>query len=253
MTYKDRLTINVLGYHPLLPLIFNHLKELGVVLKHNGIDDIDCDIVLLGSNWCSYTHKKPTLVLSSSDLYKGTNCGSRIDEGMPYSLHPLADFTSDVLGYVQSETVAMRDLKEVMVVRTFPVYGLGTPDNILNRLIASARNADALIDPNYGWRVRSWLHVTDFFSGFDALLKEFLRGTTGIFNLGNDQGISIRELHKTVWQLAGFDHTNMVEEDLLDLPWRPDTLLPDLTRTKAVTKWKPRVSLRSGITEMLSL
>ena len=193
----------------------------------------------------------PTLLLSTSDVYKGTNCSKKIEEGEPYSLHPFADFTASVLPFIAAESYYLNNSK-CMCIRTFPVFGEGTPDNILNRLVDRVVAGEPLESPILGYRVRSWLYITDFLVGFDLLLKEFLHGTTGIYNLGSDYKVRVQELYSTVWQLAGLNIDAAVDERYEDMPWRPNSIIPDLTRTKAVTGWRPTTSLRSGIAEMLT-
>lgn len=249
MTYKNRLKIFVVGEHPLLEMVTSHLQGLGAVF----VDKDSADFALVGgSNVQDYGLNIPVFLLSSYSMFKGTSSRSQIDEGMPYCLHPLADFMPLAFPFVKSEYKFLSSIYPVMCVRVFPVFGPGAPDNLVNRLIDSAKDCGVLEEPLYGYRRRSWLHTSDFIRGIDSLLSEFLKGTTGIFNLGSNSPISIRELYTTVWQLAGFDYSSMVEEEWKELPWRPDILIPDLTRTIAVTKWRPRTSLRAGIKEMLN-
>lgn len=248
MTYKNRLKIYVVGEHPLLTMVRNHLQTMGAVF----VGKEDADFALVGGNVGDYELELPTFLLSSYSIFKGTNSKPPIDEGMPCCLHPLADFMPEVVPYVNSEYQFFKNNQPLMCVRVFPVFGPGAPDNIVNRLVNSARNCGVLEEPLFGYRKRSWLHTSDFLRGIDALLTEFLHGTTGIYNLGSNSPISIRELYSTIWQLAGFDHTTMVEEEWREFPWRPDNLIPDLTRITAVTKWRPRTSLRAGIQEMLN-
>lgn len=256
MSTKNRLKIFTKSKHPYMHVLQTRLLFLGVVF----VDTPDeADMCLLGGDFNNVNDhidtETPVLLLSSHLLYKGTACPNFVDESLPYSFHPLADFALEAHKYITSETYYLNvNPAPCMVIRTFPIYDTSSRfavDSLVDRLVHRAHNCEPYIDPEYGYRKRSYLHIDDLINGFDALMKAFLHGQTGIYNLGSDKAITIKELYHTVWSLAGLDTSKPLEEDLKDFPWRPNILVPDLTRTKAVTKWSPKITLRSGISECL--
>lgn len=256
MSTKNRLKIFTKSKHPYTNVLLTRLLFSGVVF----VDTPDeADMCLIGGDFNSVDDhidtETPVLLLSSHLLYKGTSCPNFVDESLPYSFHPLADFALDAYKYITSETYYLNiNPAPCMVIRTFPIYGTSTRipiNSLVDDLVNKANSCEPYIDPEYGYRKRSYLHVDDFVNGFDALMRAFLHGQRGIYNLGSDKAITIKELYHTVWSLAGLDINSPLEEDLKDFPWRPHILVPDLTRTKAITKWSPKITLRSGIAECL--
>ncbi len=256
MSTKNRLKIFTKSNHPYIGVLVVRLRSLGVVIVDT---PSEADMCLIGGDFNSVDDhidtETPVLLLSSHLLYKGTACPNFVDESLPYSFHPLADFALEAYKYITSETYYLNvNPAPCMVIRTFPIYGTSSRyavDSLVDRLVHRAHNCEPYIDPEYGYRKRSYLHIDDLINGFDALMKAFLHGQRGIYNLGSDKAITIKELYHTVWSLAGLDTSSPLEEDLKDFPWRPNVLVPDLTRTKAVTKWSPKITLRSGISECL--
>lgn len=249
MSEKGRLRVYSIGSHVLQPHLEDLLHKSGNIL----VDSEDnADMVLFGGN-CIYapsliTRKDvPVLLLSSYKLFTGVELHREVDEGEIAVVHPLAPFAEEVLNFLNWEHHFLRR-GNTMVIRLFPTFGKDSPeDTIVSRLVTAANDSEPMYQLLYSNRVRSWLHMSDLDEGFERLLRAFLKGTTGIYNLGSTFQTRIGELNKSVFQLKGLDTSNPLDEEWWDMPWRPVYLVPDMTRTAAVTKWKPRVSLRAGL------
>lgn len=256
MSHKGRLIICVGGDHPQLDLIRDHLHRKGCVVRDIGEDNFveHIDFILWGGNerfndWLDLYPETPILLLSHYSMFKGTFFRDRVREDDAAAIHPLADFTKEGFPYLDSETTILSyHTAPTMVVRTFPL--MGDEETILEKLCDKAKACDPQEDLMWGNRRRSWIHKSDFLEGIDRLMHAFGRGTTGIYNLGSELEMSISELNDAVFRAAGLPPGDLIEEEWWEMPWRPNILVPDMTRTQAVTKWRPRVSVRAYLKEV---
>lgn len=259
MSQKNRLVVLTDGDHPLKDHCTGFLNRKGMISTVD--DNYYPDMLFLGGKdvdvrELSDKHPDlPMLLLSSSDIYKGTFLKDYVDEGTAPAIHPLADFAPGAIEYLNNEMLALTYHKgPVMVVRAFPTFGFGPEwlntspeDTILSRLVKAADDCEPEMDLIWGTRRRSWIHMSDFLEGFLQLLLSLMRGTTGIYNLGSEFSVTLHELSRDIFRSKGLPVENKIEEDWKELPWRPNVLVPDMRRTQAITKWRPRVSVRAGL------
>jgi len=249
--YKNHIKCLYLGRHPYEEVLKSYLISKGYVFVDT---EVDADIVILGGDSLdrSEIRNRPCIVLSSYEMFKGTDLSGPVKEEDIATLHPYMDFAEPALLHLLTErdTLAEKPTNS-LVVRTFPIYGEGTPENLVSRLLKKASEAGPLEQLAYGFRIRSYLHVDDFCEGFERLLHRCLKGSAGIYNLGSTYQISVQLLAQSIWQLNGFDHKNMVEEEWVQRPWRPSVLVPDMTRTFALTQWRPQIALRMGLSNLI--
>lgn len=249
--YKNHIKCLYIGSHPYEKVIREYMIRQGYVFVTT---EDNADIVIVGGD----SKERPTnpyipcLVLSSHEVFKGTKLGYPVKEEDMAVVHPYAEFAGPALRYLLTEQEVLQAKPEsTLVVRTFPIYGEGTPDNLVSRLLDKAAAGEALEKLTYGHRIRSFLHVDDFCEGLDSLLHRCLKGSAGIYNLGSTYMVSLQDLAHSIWQLNGLDCNNVVDEEWEQRPWRPMTLVPEMTRTFALTRWKPRIALRMGLGELL--
>lgn len=139
------------------------------------------------------------------------------------------------------------------IVRFFNVTGpgqLGDHGMVLPRMIKAAKNNEDIVIYGTGDQVRSFCHIND---ATDALIR--VSKTNGeLFNIGNDQPITIRALALRVIALTGSQSKVKFvpyEEAFSKHHGDIDMRVPDLTKIKAVTGYVPRHNLDDIIKDML--
>jgi len=139
------------------------------------------------------------------------------------------------------------------LVRFFNVVGpgqLGDYGMVLPRFVQAAKEGNDLIIYGTGEQTRSFCHIDD---ALNAIVKVCdYKGE--LFNIGNDQPISIKQLAERVIDLSGSS------SKIVYVPYEQafsknhgDILrrVPDLTKIKALTGYVPRHSIDDIIKDML--
>jgi UDP-glucose 4-epimerase len=139
------------------------------------------------------------------------------------------------------------------IVRFFNVVGpgqLGDYGMVLPRMIKAAKNNEDIIVYGNGEQVRSFCHVYD---AVDALIK--LSDTNGeLFNIGNDEPITIKQLAERVIKLSGSSskiqlvpYEQVFSKHYGDIYKR----VPDLAKIKQAIGYSPKHDLDDIIRDML--
>jgi UDP-glucuronate decarboxylase len=140
----------------------------------------------------------------------------------------------------------------VKTIRPFNVYGPGQrldDQRIIPDLISSALKGGPLKLFSDGRPTRSFCYVQDFVA---ALLLVLLSSENGeVFNVGNNEEISIRTAAEIVADLAGDGSPLQVEYansgDSEYLTDNPSRRCPDLSKIHSRLMWTPEVKFREGI------
>jgi UDP-glucose 4-epimerase len=139
------------------------------------------------------------------------------------------------------------------IVRFFNVVGpgqLGDYGMVLPRMIKAAKHNEDIIVYGTGEQVRSFCHVYD---AVDALIK--LSNTSGeLFNIGNDEPVSIKQLAERVIQLSGSrSNIKLVPYEHAFSKHHGDIYkrVPDLTKIMNAINYTPTYNLDSIIKDML--
>jgi len=139
------------------------------------------------------------------------------------------------------------------IVRFFNVVGpgqLGDYGMVLPRMINSAKSNTNIIVYGDGNQVRSFCHVDD---AVDALIK--LSDTTGeLFNIGNDEPISIKDLAQRVIDISGSQSKiDIIPYEQAFSKHHGDIYkrIPDLTKIKLTIGYRPKYTLDMIIKDML--
>jgi UDP-glucose 4-epimerase len=139
------------------------------------------------------------------------------------------------------------------IVRFFNVVGpgqLGDYGMVLPRMVNAAKNNRDIIVYGTGEQVRSFCHVND---AVDALIK--LSDTNGeLFNIGNDEPVSIKELAERVITLSGSQSKiKLVPYEEAFSKHHGDIYkrVPDLSKIKQAIDYKPKYNLDNIIKDML--
>jgi nucleoside-diphosphate-sugar epimerase len=249
---KGRIKFTIIGGHRHLLRLRNHLILKGFELVGQG--EPGADFVLVGGalpTLCNFL--KPVLLLSDDSVYSDRGFDRKVRPEVPMSedtpllipstWEPTLSWT---LEYMKNEQQFLCR-GNTMVIRCFDVYGPDIDCGLIHEYTQALKEGKNLSLYHPGYQVRSHLHQRDFFQYFDRLLKKFLEGTVGIYNLGAEENISIKRLADSMIQLSKAEVT--IEKLALPAHYRW-WAYPDMTRTNAITKYKAQVSLRTGLWEM---
>jgi nucleoside-diphosphate-sugar epimerase len=136
---------------------------------------------------------------------------------------------------------------DARIVRIFNTYGprLNESDGrVVSNFINQALEGKALTIYGNGSQTRSFCYVSDLVEGiWRAASKAGTKG--GVFNLGNPNETTVRQLAKTIVALCDKTGARIVRKPLpQDDPTRRK---PDISRAKRQLGWKPVISLKEGL------
>lgn len=139
------------------------------------------------------------------------------------------------------------------ITRFFNVVGpgqLGDYGMVLPRFVNAAKNNQDLIVYGDGSQVRSFCHVND---AVGALIK--LSETNGeLFNIGNDEPITIKDLAQRVIDLSGSSSKIVYvpyDQAFSDQHGDINMRVPDLTKIRSSIGYEPKYKLDDIIKDML--
>ncbi|EKE13478.1 MAG: hypothetical protein ACD_13C00015G0043 [uncultured bacterium] len=136
---------------------------------------------------------------------------------------------------------------DVRIIRIFNTYGprMQKDDGrvVSNFIMQSLSDAPIKIDGD-GSQTRSFCYVDDLVEGIEKAM--FAPGTTGeIFNLGNPDEFTIKELAEKIIKLTGskseIEYSGTFRED------DPMRRQPDITKAKEILGWEPKTNLEAGL------
>ena len=204
-------------------------------------------------------HQKEVLIASSSEIY-GKNGGGPLNEesdrivGSPlksrwsYSEAKAID-ESMAFFYYQERKLAVR------IVRFFNTVGprqVGHYGMVVPRFVAAALKDDPLTVYGTGSQSRCFCHVYDAVAGLLAVIDS--NATLGeVFNIGNDEEITIQDLASEVIELTNSKST--IEKVLYEEAYAPgfedmQRRVPDISKIKRTVGWSPKLSLESIIADI---
>ena len=131
------------------------------------------------------------------------------------------------------------------IVRIFNTYGPRMQLNdgrVVTNLIVQALNNDDITIYGDGSQTRSFSYVDDTVNGILALMKS---DKYDVFNIGNPNEMSIKELSSVILRLTD-SKSKLVYEDLPNDD--PKQRRPDITKAKEHLNWEPKVDLEEGLT-----
>ena len=182
---------------------------------------------------------------SSSHVY-GKTKSLPIHEN--FSLNPTSTHAKSK---VKAESICEEYAKlygmKIIIIRIFSIYGIGSPPySIISRVINQILKNQKIILGNISTK-RDFLHILDFLSAIDILIKANLSGCTK-FNIGYGKSFSIKELctklikiskkNLTVESDPKFIRNNDIEE-----------LVCDNSKLKQL-EWTPKLTFDEGLTQV---
>ena len=207
----------------------------------------------------AHLHGKEVLIASSSEVY-GKNVGGALHEESDRIVgSPLKSRWSYSEAKAIDESMAYFFYQEkklaVRLVRFFNTVGprqVGHYGMVVPRFVSAALKNEPLTVYGTGSQSRCFCHVYDAVAGVLAVIDS--NATLGeVFNIGNDEEITIENLAHEVIELTGSRST--VEKVLYEKAYAPgfedmQRRVPDIGKIKRVVGWAPKLSLDSIISDI---
>ena len=197
-------------------------------------------------------YKKPILITSTSEVY-GKNNEVPLSESSDRVLgSPLLSRWSYSEAKAVDESMAYFYYQEkglpVRLVRLFNTVGprqVGHYGMVVPRFVSSAIRNEPLSVYGSGDQIRCFCHVTDAVRGL-LLVMDSDKAVGEVFNVGNNQQISIMELAKKVIEITGsksaiekIAYEKAYPQGFEDMQRR----VPDISKIKQVLRWSPEINL----------
>jgi UDP-glucose 4-epimerase len=206
------------------------------------------EIVLEAAN----KYKKPILIASTSEVYGKNDKVPLNEEDDRIIGHPLKSRWSYSEAKAIDESLAyfyfVEEGLQSRIVRFFNTVGprqLGNYGMVVPRFVNSALKGGALSVYGSGEQIRCFCHINDAVRGL-LLVMDSDKAVGEVFNVGNNQQISIMELAKKVIEITGSKSTiekiayeKAYPQGFEDMQRR----VPDISKIKQVLGWSPQLNL----------
>ena len=206
------------------------------------------EIVLEAAN----KYKKPILIASTSEVYGKNDKVPLNEEDDRVIGHPLKSRWSYSEAKAIDESLAyfyfIEEGLQSRIVRFFNTVGprqLGNYGMVVPRFVHSALKGEALSVYGSGEQIRCFCHINDAVKGL-LLVMDSDKAVGEVFNVGNNQQISIMELAKKVIEITGSKSTiekiayeKAYPQGFEDMQRR----VPDISKIKQVLGWSPQLNL----------
>ena len=196
--------------------------------------------------------RKPVLIASTSEIY-GKNDKVPLNETDDRIIgHPLKSRWSYSEAKAVDESLAyfyyLENKLPIRIVRFFNTVGprqVGHYGMVVPRFVSAALKNESLSVYVSGGQIRCFCHVDDAVRAL-LLVMDSDKAVGEVFNVGNNQQITIMELAKKVIELTGSSSTiekiayeKAYPEGFEDMQRR----VPDISKIKQVLGWKPEINL----------
>jgi UDP-glucose 4-epimerase len=197
-------------------------------------------------------YKKPILIASTSEIY-GKNIKTALNEEDDRIIgHPLKSRWSYSEAKAVDESLAYFYFQEQglqsRIVRFFNTVGprqVGHYGMVVPRFVSAALKNESLSVYGSGDQIRCFCHVDDAVRAL-LLVMDSEKSIGEVFNVGNNQQISIMELAKKVIEITG--STSSIEKIAYDQAYPAgfedmQRRVPDISKIKRVLGWTPEINL----------
>lgn len=259
MTHKNRVKFVMDGYHPLSNITLYALVRRGFV--HVDSPD-DAHLVVVGPIGPTlHPSKYPDkcfLVLSDDAVYMDRDKDLQVldkapsKEDMPILIPGVAaSITGTICAVVSCEHTYITTAKNTLVARISGVFGPNVPGTLVNTILDAVKEKQTIQLYSPGYQTRTLLHEDDYTELICILAERLVAGTTGTFNVSGVEELSAKRLADTLWQLVhGPDELVPIERIPPNRYYRW-WVLPDMTKTLAVTSFKFTKSIRHRLRSIL--
>ena len=197
-------------------------------------------------------HRKPVLIASTSEIYGKNDKIPLSEEDDRIIGHPLKSRWSYSEAKAVDESLAyfyyLENKLPIRIVRLFNTVGprqVGRYGMVVPRFVSAALKNEPLSVYGSGDQIRCFCHVDDAVRAL-LLVMDSDKAVGEVFNVGNNQQISIMELAKRVIELTGSSSTiekiayeKAYPEGFEDMQRR----VPDISKIKQVLGWTPEINL----------
>jgi UDP-glucose 4-epimerase len=209
----------------------------------------------------AHKYTKEVLIASSSEIYGKNASGPLHEESDRIVGSPLKSRWSYSEAKAIDESMAYFYYQEkklaVRLVRFFNTVGprqVGHYGMVVPRFVSAALKNEPLMVYGTGSQSRCFCHVYDAVAGVLAVIGTDV--TLGeVFNIGNDEEITIENLAHEVIELTG--SSSKIKNVLYEKAYKPgfedmQRRVPDISKIKRVVGWTPKLSLDAVITDIAS-
>jgi len=197
-------------------------------------------------------YRKPVLVASTSEIYGKNDKVPLNEEDDRIIGHPLKSRWSYSEAKAVDESLAyfyyLKNKLPIRIVRFFNTVGprqVGHYGMVVPRFVSAALKNEPLSVYGLGDQIRCFCHVSDAVRGL-LLVMDSDKAIGEVFNVGNNQQISIMELAKKVIEITGsksiiekIAYEKAYPEGFEDMQRR----VPDISKIKQVLGWSPEINL----------
>jgi UDP-glucose 4-epimerase len=197
-------------------------------------------------------YKKPVLIASTSEVYGKNNKVPLNEEDDRIIGHPLKSRWSYSEAKAVDESLAyfyyLENKLPIRIVRFFNTVGprqVGNYGMVVPRFISAALKNQPLQVYGDGDQIRCFCHVDDAVRAL-LLVMDSDKAVGNVFNIGNNQQISIIELAKKIIEITGskseivkVPYSEAYPEGFEDMQRR----VPDISKIKSVLGWTPQIGL----------
>ena len=204
-------------------------------------------------------HKKPILIASTSEVY-GKNLKDSLTETDDRIIgHPLKSRWSYSEAKAVDESLAyfyyLEKKLPIRIVRFFNTVGprqVGHYGMVVPRFVSAALKNEPLSVYGSGDQIRCFCHVDDAVRAL-LLVMDSKKAVGEVFNIGNNQQISIMELARKVIEITNSTSTiekiayeQVYPEGFEDMQRR----VPDISKIRQVLGWTPELKLEQTIRDI---
>jgi UDP-glucose 4-epimerase len=197
-------------------------------------------------------YRKPVLIASTSEIYGKNEKVPLNEEDDRIIGHPLKSRWSYSEAKAVDESLAyfyyLENTLPIRIVRFFNTVGprqVGHYGMVVPRFISAALKNEPLSVYGSGDQIRCFCHVDDAVRAL-LLVMDSDKSVGEVFNVGNNQQISIMELAKKVIEITGSSskiekiaYKDAYPEGFEDMQQR----VPDISKIKRVLGWTPEINL----------
>jgi UDP-glucose 4-epimerase len=197
-------------------------------------------------------YRKPVLIASTSEIYGKNDKVPLSEEDDRIIGHPLKSRWSYSEAKAVDESLAffyyLENKLPIRIVRFFNTVGprqVGHYGMVVPRFVSAAIKNESLSVYGSGDQIRCFCHVDDAVKAL-LLVMDSDKAIGEVFNVGNNQQISIMELAKKVIKITGSNssiekiaYEKAYPEGFEDMQRR----VPDISKIKQVLSWTPEIDL----------
>lgn len=203
--------------------------------------------------------RKPILIASTSEVYGKNDKISLNEEDDRIVGHPLKSRWSYSEAKAVDESLAyfyfLKNKLPIRIVRLFNTVGprqIGDYGMVVPRFVNAALQNQPLEIFGDGEQIRCFCHINDVVRAL-LLVIDSDKAVGNVFNIGNNQQISIIELAKKIIEITRskseivrVPYSEAYSEGFEDMQRR----VPDISKIKRVLGWTPQIELNQIITDI---